>query len=313
MSKGAPDAPKSAKPVSTSVIGKDFAALTQQLHDIGCFKPNYADEVFKLVLTLLPGIIGFYLLRCGSPALGSAMVGFSYYMSGWTSHDYLHHGVIKGSSHQMVRWNNWMGFFLGGLWQGYAVEWWRARHNTHHLVTNEAGNDPDIMTSPVLTFVRNNPKIANALNAAQRWQQYYYVPAMARRARRVERPQRPPRSRTRGTRGVWGSAPTPKLLRPSRRLVGHSSLHRPFSLGAPRPPRRQRVRRVAPCRAERSAEHLARPRAQAMMDAYWRFESLQYLAARPFKKVWLSWALLAVHYPVLFYLYRGQLAWLAFG
>jgi fatty acid desaturase len=115
-----------------------------------------------------------------------------------------------------------------GAWQGYAVGWWRARHNTHHLVTNEHGNDPDIMTAPVLVYVRNNPTIAAALNAAQRWQQWYYVPAMS------------------------------------------------------------------------------------LMDVYWRFESMQYLAARPLAKTWGSWLLLAAHYAALFTLYRGQLGWLLF-
>eukprot|EP00962_Isochrysis_galbana_P002657 scaffold716_cov104-Isochrysis_galbana.AAC.1 len=55
MAKGAPDAPQEGG-VSQSPIGKDFAALTQQLHQIGCFEPHYADEALKLVVTLLPGL-----------------------------------------------------------------------------------------------------------------------------------------------------------------------------------------------------------------------------------------------------------------
>lgn len=178
MAKNAPDAPPE-KEVSKSTIGADFARLTRQFHDMGLFEPNYADEAFKVALTLLPGVLGFYLLNAAaaSPCLGSLLVAFSFYMSGWTSHDYLHHGVLKGSQRNLVARNNAIGYAFGA-WQGYAVEWWRARHNTHHLVTNEHGNDPDIKTAPVLVYVRNNPKIAAALNAVQRWQQYYYVPAM---------------------------------------------------------------------------------------------------------------------------------------
>jgi len=66
-----------------------------------------------------------------------------------------------------------------GMVQGYSVGWWRARHNTHHVCTNEDGNDPDIKTSPVLIYVRNTPAIAKSLNYIQRWQEYYYVPVMA--------------------------------------------------------------------------------------------------------------------------------------
>ena len=46
MARNAPEAPSEGE-VSQSVIGKDFSALTQQLHEMGCFKPHYADEVQK--------------------------------------------------------------------------------------------------------------------------------------------------------------------------------------------------------------------------------------------------------------------------
>lgn len=95
-----------------------------------------------------------------------------------TSHDYLHHGVFKGDHNKLVHWNNVVGYAIG-TWQGYVVGWWRARHNTHHVCTNEIGNDPDIKTAPILVFVRNTKRIAEKLNSAQRWQQYYYVPVMA--------------------------------------------------------------------------------------------------------------------------------------
>ena len=127
------------------------------------------------VATLL--VLGILALVLAS-TLGALLIGFSFYLCGWTAHDYLHHGVIKGSSKRMVHWNNACGYALG-MWQGYSVGWWRARHNTHHLVTNEDGNDPDIKTAPLLIYVRNNPAIAATLNAVQRWQQYYYVPLMS--------------------------------------------------------------------------------------------------------------------------------------
>lgn len=226
MSKNAPDAPAESA-VSTSVIGVAFEALRQRLVAEGCFEPNYPDEAFKLVLTLGPGFLGARLLHSGMPALGSLLISFSLYLCGWTAHDYLHHGVIKGSSKRMVHWNNAVGYALG-MWQGYSVGWWRARHNTHHLVTNEDGNDPDIKTAPLLVYVRNNPAIAATLNAVQRWQQYYYVPLMS------------------------------------------------------------------------------------ILDAYWRFESLQYLAARPVSKTWAEWLMMGVHYAVLLWVFSGQAQWLLF-
>jgi len=173
----APDAPPTSG-VATSPVGADFEALRLELTEKGFFEPNYKDELLKLAITLGPGLWGAHLLHAGMPCLGSFLLGFSFYMSGWTSHDYLHHGCFKGTQRQLVLWNNAVGFLLG-MWQGFAPGWWRARHNTHHLVTNEVGNDPDIKTAPALTFVRNSPALAKSLNAIQHWQQYYYVPLMS--------------------------------------------------------------------------------------------------------------------------------------
>merc|ERR1719238_833157 len=131
-----------------------------------------------MFLTLGPGILGAYLVRGGMPTLGSFLLAFSFYLAGWTAHDYLHHGVFKGSHTMLVKLNNVVGTAVGS-YQGFSTEWWRRRHNTHHLVTNELGNDPDIRTAPVFTFVKHNPKLAEALNWVQWKQQYYYVPTLA--------------------------------------------------------------------------------------------------------------------------------------
>jgi len=193
----------------------------------GLYEPDYKDEVFKLFVTLAPGVLGGRLLHTGMPCLGAFLIAFSFYMSGWTSHDYLHHGVFKGTQTKLVLWNNIIGFLLG-MWQGFTPGWWRARHNTHHLVTNEIGNDPDIKTAPALTFVRNSPVLAKSLNRVQVWQQYYYVPLMA------------------------------------------------------------------------------------LLDLYWRIESLQYLTTRKLKETWLQWSMMILHYICLAYVFQGQWQWLCF-
>ena len=192
--------------VSQGTVGRDFEELRRSFVAMGLFDPHYPDEIFKLVLTLGPGVLGARLLHSGMPCLGATLIAFSFYMCGWTAHDYLHHGVLKGDQRRLVLWNNVLGFLLG-MWQGYAPGWWRARHNTHHLVTNEKGNDPDIKTAPALTFVRGKPELAAMLNAVQKWQVYYYVPLMA------------------------------------------------------------------------------------LLDFYWRLESLQYLAVRRWKDTWLEWTM----------------------
>ena len=140
-----------------------------------------------------------------------------------------------------MHWNNAVGYALG-MWQGYSVGWWRARHNTHHLVTNEDGNDPDIKTAPLLVYVRNNPAIAATLNAVQRWQQYYYVPLMTI------------------LDAYWRfeSLQVPRTPQPSRETNPD-----PRPIPTPRP------------------DH-----------------PTQYLAARPISKTWAEWLMMGVHYAV---------------
>lgn len=173
------DAPAGTPLPSQSEMGKDFKAMVEKHKAAGLYDPCPFDEVFKLVIVLAPIIAGLYLVKSGvSPMWGAFATAFGFYLDGWLAHDYLHHSVFKGSVTQTVTWNNAVGYFLGFL-QGYDVGWWRARHNTHHVCTNEDGSDPDIKTAPVLVYVRDTPKIAKALNAFQRYQQYYYVPVMA--------------------------------------------------------------------------------------------------------------------------------------
>lgn len=38
--------------------------------------------------------------------------------------------------------------------QGYDGNWWKNRHNPHHMLTNEVLHDPDISIAPILHFVQ---------------------------------------------------------------------------------------------------------------------------------------------------------------
>mmetsp|Transcript_20072 Transcript_20072/g.30055 ORF Transcript_20072/g.30055 Transcript_20072/m.30055 type:complete len:1056 (-) Transcript_20072:132-3299(-) len=170
--------------VSETKLAKEFKKLINTFKEKGFYKMDILDEIIKLFVVFGCYIGGHYLLFNERPLTGCLIMGFGLYYSGWVSHDYLHHAVLKGGKNAdettgaLVPFNNAMGYIIGFM-QGYEVDWWRARHNTHHVVTNEHGNDPDIKTSPLLTYVRDSPEIAKGLNFIQRWQQYYYLPVMA--------------------------------------------------------------------------------------------------------------------------------------
>eukprot|EP01062_Namystynia_karyoxenos_P000260 TRINITY_DN10084_c0_g1_i1.p1 TRINITY_DN10084_c0_g1~~TRINITY_DN10084_c0_g1_i1.p1 ORF type:complete len:534 (+),score=135.33 TRINITY_DN10084_c0_g1_i1:94-1602(+) len=190
MLKGAPPVPAGAPQPHMSAIGRDFARLTDQMRSEGLFTPCWRDEVSKVLWVLLPWMVGAALVYSGAlPLAGTLLFALGSYLSGWVSHDWLHHSAAKtteqwgtdpaakgnGVSRVHVWWGDVIGYLLGWV-QGYEELWWKARHNTHHVCTNEHKADPDIRTSPVLVYVRNDPRIAKALNAVQRWQQWYYLP-----------------------------------------------------------------------------------------------------------------------------------------
>mmetsp|Transcript_24331 Transcript_24331/g.34035 ORF Transcript_24331/g.34035 Transcript_24331/m.34035 type:complete len:1069 (+) Transcript_24331:98-3304(+) len=168
---------------SETPIAKDFKKMIEEFKALGFYKADLFEEIMKIFLVFGPYFFGHHLLWNSKPLQGCLLIGFGLYYAGWVSHDYLHHAVFRGGAKRdettkgTVVMNNVVGYIIGFI-QGYEPDWWRARHNTHHVVTNEHENDPDIKTAPVLTFVRNSPTIAKGLNFIQRWQQYYYLPVL---------------------------------------------------------------------------------------------------------------------------------------
>jgi acyl-lipid Delta6-acetylenase / acyl-lipid (9-3)-desaturase len=62
----------------------------------------------------------------------SFLIALSWQQSGWLAHDFLHHQVFKNR-----RMNDIFGYIFGCVLQGFSVDWWKNKHNTHHAVPNE--------------------------------------------------------------------------------------------------------------------------------------------------------------------------------
>jgi hypothetical protein len=149
----------------TLAIMADFKALDEKAHSLGCYKTSWPHELMKLTLVFGSLAIGATMMHASVAmstysimffAVGMFLFCFGEYQAGWVGHDYAHHSVFRS-----VLWNDAFASVLGGVVQGYDLGWWKARHNTHHTCTNEEGNDPDIKTAPLLTYV------SNALNPAK--------------------------------------------------------------------------------------------------------------------------------------------------
>eukprot|EP00128_Syssomonas_multiformis_P004557 Colp12_sorted_trinity150504_noHs@32663 len=148
-------------------MAKEFAELKELLTAKGFFKTNWFDEILKAALVFLPQILGIYMMHTTAWSYtGAFLFAMGVQQAGWVAHDYSHHSVFKSP---VV--NDAFARFFGFV-QGYELQWWKARHNTHHVVTNEVGNDPDIKTAPLFVYFRKK------LNAIQKYQHIYFVPML---------------------------------------------------------------------------------------------------------------------------------------
>jgi fatty acid desaturase len=168
-----PKAAASTFSIGSSKVSEDFMHLRKQLEEKGLFKANLLKETLMAVYTISITFVGAYI-ACFTQYTWAGLVMFmlGLFQAGWVSHDYLHHSVLPS-----VYWNEVIGDFLGVM-QGYDKGWWKARHNLHHVTTNEVHNDPDIAIAPLLHFVQQYPDLKATLKHIQKYQHMYYIPIL---------------------------------------------------------------------------------------------------------------------------------------
>jgi len=131
---------------------KQFRALRSWAQNQGLFE---ASSTFYILtgLHILAMVVAAAWVAVSNPgqiwALVSAglVLGLAMSQGGWYSHDVLHHQVFHSRSL-----NNILGCIVGNLLQGFSVQWWKNKHNTHHATSNVHGADPDIDTMPLLAW-----------------------------------------------------------------------------------------------------------------------------------------------------------------
>jgi len=95
----------------------------------------------------------------------------------------LHHQVFKNRVY-----GDLMGILLGDLSQGFSVQWWKTKHNSHHAVPNleasspnSADGDPDIDTMPILAWTLRMASLAKEDKTGRflvQWQSVLYFPVL---------------------------------------------------------------------------------------------------------------------------------------
>lgn len=146
MLKTLPQTPSKKQP-NYSAAEKEFTEIINTLKP-ELSKVNLHYEALKLGYVWGMFFGGYYVCFVGSQYkyIGLTLMTLAMYQAGWIGHDYSHRSIFPSA-----KLNNYMSDALG-LIQGYSDVWWKARHNTHHMVTNELNNDPDIRTEPLLHF-----------------------------------------------------------------------------------------------------------------------------------------------------------------
>jgi len=151
----------------------DFQKLQDIAIEQNLFEASTWREAWKNLYSFGFAFFGIYLLIQGeSPWKGAFSLAFGWYQLGWTGHDWGHHTYLPEST-TAATWVCDFGCWMSGMLRGNTMLWWKLRHNTHHVVTNEVGADPDIKLAPLFNFFEDFLP-----SAFTQWQGFYYVPTL---------------------------------------------------------------------------------------------------------------------------------------
>eukprot|EP01130_Rhizamoeba_saxonica_P000116 TRINITY_DN10133_c0_g1_i1.p1 TRINITY_DN10133_c0_g1~~TRINITY_DN10133_c0_g1_i1.p1 ORF type:complete len:421 (-),score=80.51 TRINITY_DN10133_c0_g1_i1:42-1304(-) len=124
-----------------------YRELREKLLQDGWFETDWAWETYKIASTYLLFIVAGLLAYLGYWFPSAIILGIAYQQAGWLGHDFCHHNVFKNR-----KFNNFFGYITGNLLNGFSVNWWKDRHNTHHAITNVLDSDPDIDNLPLFSW-----------------------------------------------------------------------------------------------------------------------------------------------------------------
>lgn len=139
-------------------VERDYRALRSTVRQLGLTKASPLYYVFKVASNAAIVAAGAWCVLAfeslGMHLLGAALIALFWQQCGWLAHDFLHHQVFANRAL-----GDLMGLIIGNVSQGFSVEWWKDKHNTHHAVPNllestegAHDGDPDIDTMPVLAW-----------------------------------------------------------------------------------------------------------------------------------------------------------------
>jgi fatty acid desaturase/predicted heme/steroid binding protein len=164
-----------------------YRDLRNRLIAMGMFNANPLYYVYKVLSTLSIWAVAVYCAVKSDSfwvhMLGALLMGLFWQQSGWLAHDFIHHQVFKNRFL-----GDLSGIFIGNVWQGFSLQWWKTKHNTHHAVPNlhessplASDGDPDIDTMPLLAWSKRMARGAKDSAFGRfmiRHQAWFYFPLL---------------------------------------------------------------------------------------------------------------------------------------
>jgi len=150
----------------------ELTKLRNELHTEGFYETNSIIFFLRLLHVVFWFVASFIIGKYYGSIVGGLFLGISWASSGFLMHDCGHMSSFATRKANLISQNFLLGYINGG-----AATWWRARHNLHHVLTNEEGRDPDLRTTPVLTWhastAKRQPTIFLKIQA------YIFVPVLS--------------------------------------------------------------------------------------------------------------------------------------
>jgi len=175
------------KPKEQKEFERAYRELRAKIFTEGLFNASYGYYAYKLLSNVAILVVAVCLATFSQSmmvnVIGAILLGLFWQQCGWLAHDFLHHQVFKTRAL-----GDLMGILIGNVFQGFSVQWWKTKHNSHHAVpnleastTNSADGDPDIDTMPILAWTTSMAKLGQNSKLARfliHWQAVFYFPVL---------------------------------------------------------------------------------------------------------------------------------------
>lgn len=129
-------------------VEQSFRQFRSKLMNDGWWKREMGSEIM-LLLPIWSLIIFGTVNAWTYPMLSILAIGVGMQQAGWLGHDMTH---ARDSVYC-----DWALAPVSGFINGFNRNWWSTKHNTHHVLTNHVGLDPDIDLMPFLFLSAPTP------------------------------------------------------------------------------------------------------------------------------------------------------------